>query len=162
MGFEKYECNKPSNGKIDYLFCNIERLNRDHLKVEFQVNLSEPVDDAWLHVVSYQKAKTYQRFAFDMWGNICEYLDGKTKSFAMDWLIGTIRQYTNLNHSCPVDGVVTTKIKNISVNQFLLESIIPIGRYRLDIDVMEKRKDLLFSQKIFFNITEQRNERRYG
>lgn len=116
----------------------------------------------WVHIVSYYKDKTYKRFALDMWGNVCEWLDGKTKSFALEWLIGTVRQYANINHSCPFEGLITMTMKNMSVNKFLLEPLIPVGRYRLDISVAEKRKDLIFSQQLYFNITEQKNERRYG
>lgn len=162
LGFEKLVCIKPPNGKIDFMYCDLKYIDRGHLKVEFQINLTEPIHDAWLNVVSYHKDKTYQKFALEMWGNICDFLSGKSKSFALEWLIGTVQKYTNLNHSCPVAGVVTLKIKNISIDKFVLEPLIPVGRYRLDINVTEQRKDPILFQQVYFNVTEQPNGRRFG
>lgn len=162
--FENFTCKKGPNGKLDYVFCDGHYISRGHLKAELWGNLTEPINDVWLHVVSYQMVKTtYEKFAVDIWGSLCDWMSKKSKSYILDWSLGLILQFTNINHPCPYDGVFFVNISNISVEYFHLEPFIPSGRYRMDINLTEgKQKNVFFISHLYFNLSEKRNDRRFG
>lgn len=114
----------------------------------------------WVHTVFYYKyAYTYQKYAIDLWENMCDWLGKKTKSYLLDWTIGRAQRYTNINHSCPYEGVVYLKADNISIKQFPIEPLLPSGRYRMDINITEgNRKTSIFVGKVFFSISDHRIE----
>lgn len=115
-----------------------------------------------MHTVFYHKfSYTYQKYAIDLWENMCDWLAKKTKSYSLDWTIGRVRRqrYTNINHPWPYEGVVYVKIDNISIQQFPIEPLLPSGRYRMDIDITEaNRKTTIFVSQVFFSISDHRIE----
>lgn len=122
-------------------------------------NLTEPIYDAWLHAVVYYKYTTYRKYPIDLWENVCDWMSGKSKAYILDWTIGRVRQYTNLNQSCPLEGAIYLKLNNISIEHFVIEPLMPSGRYRADLNITgPNRRNVLLLSKIFFSISDHRIE----
>lgn len=150
------------NTIVTDLHCDVKYISRDHLKFDVRGNLSEPIYDFWVHTVGYYKFNqfSYQRFAVDFWDNGCDWLANKTKSYAFDWTIGRVLQYSNINHTCPYDGQIFLKINNVSIHHFAVEPLVPSGRYRVDANVTDgNRKKVLAMASAYFSVSDHRIER---
>lgn len=128
--------------------------------MDIRVNLSKPLNDAWIHGVAYYKLNSlkYQRFAVDLWENPCDWLAGK-KSRIMDWTFGRVIQYTNINHLCPYDGQIYLKVDNVSIHNFPMEPLVPAGRFRLDVNVTDgTKKHVLAITHLYISVSDHRVE----
>lgn len=132
------------------------------MKIDLHWNLTRPVHDAWIHGTWYYKFNglTYNRFPIDLWENLCDWLSGKSKSYLLDWTIGRAINYSNMNHSCPYHGYVFLKVDNMSVNNFPFEpeTLIPSGRYRVDLDFTEGNRVPIGNAKLYFSVSDHRLE----
>lgn len=144
------------------MVCEIKYIKRNYLRFNAYGNLTKPIYDAWAHIVGYYRFNsiTYQRFAVDLWGNICDVLSRRRKSLVYDLTLAKILPYTNLNHSCPYDGHVFVKVDNISASLFQLEHLIPSGRYRIDVTMTDgtKTHDMI-KGSLYLSVSDSRVER---
>lgn len=83
----------------------------------------------------------------------------KHKSYLLQWSLGKLQQFSNVNHPCPYNGTVYTKINSISDRELQFEPLVPSGRYRIDVNVTnENRKIPLFIGQVFFSVSDHRIE----
>lgn len=150
---------KPES-KIQSLYCNVRYINRKDLKFDVHWNLTRPVYDAWLHGVLYYKFNgiSYSKFPIDLWENFCDWMDHKKPAFILEWTYGRILKYTNFNHSCPFFGHYLIRVKNISVEHFVIEPLLPSGRFRLDVDFTENDRIPFGGFKLYFSVSDHRLE----
>lgn len=78
----------------------------------------------------------------------------------MDWSVGKVIKYSNVNHICPWLNPVLIKVDNISMHAFSFEqSFLPAGNYRVDNDFTEGREGApLFSASLYFSVSDHRLE----
>lgn len=155
LTIDSYLCNSP-NGKIRSLVCDVKYLHQGNLKVDVHGNLSETVHDAWVNAVFYYKYDTYQKYAINLWENLCDWFSGKTQSHILDWTIGRVQRFTNVNHTCPYyEGYKYIQIDNISMEAFPLEPLMTAGRYRIDLSLTgENRSNVYFLGKLFISVSD--------
>lgn len=92
------------------------------------------MNDVWFHSIFYYKFNgiTFQKFPIDLWESMCDWMNGTGHSYVLDWSFGKILNYSNLNHSCPVNSIII-KVANTSMDTFTFEqSFLPSGDYRVD------------------------------
>lgn len=154
------ECYQNRNGSLASVKCIVKRISRDNIKLNIAINLTAPVKDVWIHGVFYYKYTQYQKFPIDLWENLCGWLDGTDKSHFLEWTTRKILKYSNLNHSCPYDGNVFVRADSYPMQNLLsFESILPSGRFRVEINLTEGyRKRVFFASKLFFAISDNRIE----
>lgn len=158
MLFESFTCFSVEN--LAYSQCDVKRISRNYAKVNINITLKNPINDVWIHAVSYYKYNRFQKFPIDLWENLCLWLDGKSKSYILDWTTRPLLKYSNLNHSCPYTGTVHVKADNISLGKLIaVEPYLPSGRFRMDINLTEGYgKSAFFTSKFFFSISDNRIE----
>lgn len=159
---ERVICQRPPNSIVSVIVCDVKYIKRGYLRFNVWGNLSEPLHDAWVHLVGYYKFNsiTYQRFAVDLWDNGCDLLTQKATSIAFNMSLGRVLQYTNIKHPCPYEGHVYLKVDNISVNHFPFEELIPAGRYRIDGTLTDgTRKKELIKASVYLSVSDHRVER---
>lgn len=150
------------NTIVSDINCDVKYVSRDHLKFNVSVNLSEPLNDDWMHTVANYKFNqfSYQRFAIDFWDNACDWISGKSKSLVLDLTFGRVLNYSNVNHPCPYEGHVFLKVDNISIKHFPMEPLIPSGRYRVDANLTDgNRKKVLAMASMYLSVSDHRIER---
>lgn len=128
---EKVVCKQMPNTVVSAVFCEIKYIRHGLFRMNFWTNLSEPVHDIWAHLVFYYRYSptSYQKWAIDVWENVCDWLGGK-KSPLLDWTARIILKYSNANNSCPYEGYVQLKADNLSVNSvWTASSIGPISNW---------------------------------
>lgn len=159
--FEKMECYQNRNGHFSSVKCEMKRVSREHIKINLVINLTKPVNDVWIHGVFYYKYNRYQKFPIDLWESVCAWLGGTGKSYMLEWTTRKILKYSNLNHSCPYNGTIFVKADRLSLKDLLaFESLLPAGRFRLDINMTEGyAKKVFFIAQMFFAISDNRIER---
>lgn len=115
-----------------------------------------------MHGVFYHKFNgiVYHKFPIDLWENLCDYLDDRSaKSYLLNWTVGRILKYSNMNHSCPYVGLLYAKNDNISIANFPFEPLIPSGRYRVDGAFTEADRVPQAEFQIYFSVSDHRLEK---
>lgn len=139
--------------------CNIKCISHHHVRFEIVGNLTKPLNDIWTHTVAYYKYTTYQKYAVDLWENMCGWLLGKSRSFVLDWTLDRMLKYTNFAHPCPYKGMVYLQHNNFSISTIPLVPLVPAGRYRLDINITDgSHKQIYLIGKLFFEVADDRIE----
>lgn len=158
--FERVICKAHPGSVITKLICDIKYIDRNgNLKIDAWMNISKSIDNVWIHAVPYYRYNTYHRIANELWEKPCDWLAGTTKSYIMDWTVGRMLKYTNLNHTCPYVGRMYFKVANISMSNFPIPPIMPSGRYRVDVELTESdRKNVLASAQFYSSISDHRIE----
>lgn len=115
----------------------------------------------WAHGVLYYRYNTYQKYAIDLWEDLCGFLNDK--AHFMMWIMSRLQHFSNLNHTCPYTGTVILKANNISVDKFRIEPLLPAGRYRLDLNLtkLPRNNDIqnvYGMMRIFDSISDHRIE----
>lgn len=84
----------------------------------------------------------------------------KKKSHILDWAVKKVQNFTDFNHPCPIEGNVFVKTNNISLDNFVMEPLLPSGRYRLDVNFTEgnKARTVMFMAKMFVSVSDHRVE----
>lgn len=149
----------PNSTILSHVKCDVKLVARRTLKFDIVGNLTRPLRRAWLHAVAYYRYTNYQKYALDLWEDLCGWLDGKKKSYILDWTVKRVQDYTNVNHPCPIEGHVFVKTDNISLDKFTTEPLLPSGRYRLDVNFTEGKKgNVLLMAKMFVSVSDHRVE----
>lgn len=146
---------------VSDLLCEMKQISRNALKIHFSLNLTKPIYDVWLHSVFYYRFNglTYKKFPIDLWENGCGWLAGTTKSWILDWTVGKVLNYSNLNHPCPYEGNVYLKVDSVPVSNFVIDQFLPAGKYRIDYYCTNgNRSDVLFSSHMFMSVSDNRIE----
>lgn len=158
--FEKmeYDCNAEKGLIIDK--CLMKHIGRRQLKIDIQMNFTKPIHKAYVHTQVYFRYVHYVLFPISLWDDMCGWFIGKRRSFAMDWTLGKMLKYSNMNHSCPYFGNVFVKVDNISMDTFIFEQFIPSGRYRIDFNLTDdyRSRTPIFMGKLFVSVSDYRIE----
>ena len=143
--------------------CDIKHISRRDMRVNLENSFEKPVTTAWAHIVVYYKYNTYQKYAIDLWENLCGFLDQKAQSYFMAWAVSRVMNYTNLSHPCPYTENIVIKVNNISIDAIQIEPLMPAGRYRIDINLTKishtyEPENVYGIYKIFLSVLDNRIE----
>lgn len=144
---------------FSYFKCEIKQISRRRLRIHFDANLTRPLRGAHIHTIAYYKYNTYQKWAIDIWEDLCGWLSGTKRSYIMDWSVKKVLNYSNFDRPCPLEGNLFLKLNNISMDKFPLEPLLPSGRYRFDVNLTDANKiDVVVMGKLFFTVSDHRIE----
>ncbi|KAG4073319.1 hypothetical protein HA402_002664 [Bradysia odoriphaga] len=99
-----------------------------------------------------QATTTYQQVGGDLNVYVCDLLANGYRTPIMEWLLGRISKFSNLNHKCPYADNIYFKADNISVDEFSYPDLMPSAQYRLDITLFENMEKILATFYIYFII----------
>lgn len=167
---EKVVCIANDNDSATLTTCLVKYINRRELTLDVSLMLKKRLDAAFLHAVVYYRYNgiEYKKFPIDIWEDMCGWFKfrydtrsmKKMESFFAEWILKKFSNYTNLNHTCPYEGEIATKVARFPIGSIEIPQLLPAGRYRLDIIVLEgDRKSIVFATKIFYSISDHRIER---
>lgn len=142
---------KPS--VVQSAHCVAKYISRSHLKIDYQIIYTEPIQNLWLHSQFYYKFNgiVYSSFPIDLWENLCDFFDGKIeKAMFSEWLFSKLEPFSNFNHSCPYSSFIV-KAENVSMDKTFSfdRSILPSGRYRIDVSLAKENRIPFLDMKIF-------------
>lgn len=80
-------CDRNPESIASYVKCDVKHISRRNIKIFLIYSLTQPLREAYVHTVAYYKYNTYQRYAIDLWEDLCGWLAGKPKSWILDWTI---------------------------------------------------------------------------
>lgn len=150
---------------MSHFSCLVKYIDRNNLKFNIRFTFTKPVHQFWVHSVLYYKFNglVYQKFPIDLWEDFCEWnaarLAGKFSSHILNWTFGKLINHTNLNHTCPLLGSYFMTVSNISIDAFVVEPLLPSGRYRLDMDYSEGYHAKKFhTTQVYFSVSDHRLE----
>lgn len=137
--------------------CNIRIIARNTFSINISNTLRNPIDNVHLHVVLFYKYNTFQKFLIDRWEDICGYFSGKVPSPVLDIIFSNTIQFSNINHTCPFNGSMTFSAPRYKMDNFIIEPLLPAGKFRADVSFTEGAKRNVVSHiKVFFAISDLR------
>lgn len=150
--------------------CLAKYINRRDLTLDVTYKLKKKLDAIFLHGVAYYRYNgiEYKTFPIDIWEDMCEWFKfhgeknfkKKRTFFLSEWVFNRFSNYSNINHTCPYEGELTIKADRFAISTIEIPQLLPAGRYRLDMIVVEgDRKSIVYVNKIFFSISDHRIER---
>lgn len=158
-------CSVPTpDTKIQSHYCLAKYISRNNLKVDVHFNISRPLAGTLIHFDFYYKFNglIYQKFPIDIWEDYCDWMDQKSvKHYLLDWFFQRLFKYSNLQHRCPHIGYKFVKADNISLDDFFSFelSLLPSGRYHLDITFTENDRIPMALLQIYFSVSDHRLEK---
>lgn len=144
--FIKHYCKQGNSKRIIIGNCSIKtagHIGSDTIQVNIDATIPEPLNELYVHTVFYYKYTTFRKFPIDLWEELCGWLNGKTKSFYLDAAMSkTISSFEhNGPRACPLIGHYAMRIPNISFAIFKAPSLMPAGRYRIDVNLTENDRN---------------------
>lgn len=112
-----------------------------------------------VHIEMYYRYATYHKFMIDIWEDFCAYLEclEPSKARVLNVIHKNIRNYTNVIHACPYKGIIYVKADRYPFNTFLFDTLLPSGRYRIDLNFTNGfKKETFFFAQIYFSISDLR------
>lgn len=156
MIFERFECDPGNSTVMIIKKCWMRRAGRigsDRNNVYMEADIFKPLMGLYSHNVVYYKYGIYKKFPVDFWEDVCSWLNGKKKSFMMDWTLGRALKYVSYdrNLTCPLEGNLTVSFNNISLNkQFPMVPLLPSGHYRIETSLTEANRNIVIANTRFF------------
>lgn len=152
------------SNKIVFDNCSIKhggRIGTNLVSINYNFTVKEPLDEPVAHVVFYYKYTIFRKFPIDLWQNLCEILNPKKQvqffSSSFKPILPHIQHDGKLE--CPLMGSYAARITNLSLNQFDLPSLIPAGKYRIDVNITENnRKNVILLTRTYVNVPDNRIE----
>lgn len=115
-----------------------------------------------MHSVLHKKnsSKAYRMFVFDLWEDICGWLDGTVSSWTLDFSLGALMKQSDTNmKKCPLENDVYVKAANASIETLLLDFLFPVGIFRLDATISQTHGgEPLAKGKIYFSVSERNRD----
>lgn len=141
-----HSCRQGNSRKFIIGNCSFKtagRIGSDTIEVNFDGIAVEPIKEIYIHTVFYYKYMTYRKFPIDIWEELCGWLDSKRKSFFLDIALKKVFEFVKHdgNLSCPLIGEYAVRIKTQSTTVLNVPSMVPSGRYRIDVNVTESDRN---------------------
>lgn len=110
-------------------------------------------------VANYRFNHVYRQFLINLDMDFCGFMTRNTPNVFLATIMPFVSRYSNINHSCPYSGNVTISRMPLS-NAFVQHAILPVGQYRVDVDVYDSKLNRsIISFKLFFLVPQSRNAR---
>lgn len=156
---DRLTCRTFPGSKVFDVRCRLKYIDRNHLKGDLWANLSQPIKGLWVHAIMYYRYNTYQKIATEYWDDLCKWVNGRSNSYVMTYLMPLLKKYSNFVHPCPYSGLIYAKSDNVSVQALTIPQIMPAGRYKVDFNYTEgDRKTVLVAASLYGTISDHRIE----
>lgn len=113
--------------------CYFWQVAQERTAILIKFFLIKPCNEIEARVKLYYLYTTEERLLFDKWENICAYMDGKARSFLLDYFMPKFVEYSKFNHSCPYSGDLIFKADRMAAGEVLANEILPTGQFRLEV-----------------------------
>ncbi|TMW40432.1 hypothetical protein DOY81_014488 [Sarcophaga bullata] len=133
----KLEC--EHNEKYFYNHtCRLKPINRYKTVAFMQIWIRDVIRNASANVAFYARnsANVYKPYLVNFTSNLCYFMEKKASGIYVNFLMRTVRKYSNINHTCPYRGIVTAD--NFFVDGTFLEAeLIPRNAYKVNLTFYE-------------------------
>lgn len=123
-------------------YCNLTLKSRTEQLLNVECNFIRPQFDAHFHVKVFYRFNIYKPFLIDVLFDFCDHVGPRRQiqNPLMSALMPFFLRHSNLNHSCPFDGLMF--VRGFVLNQEILQGAhVPSGKYRVDLRVFHKATD---------------------
>lgn len=113
------------------------------VKANASANLTQPINELWIHFILFRKYNTYKKFLIDVKFEGCGFLNGTVNDPVGQYIMENyLRMQDNVQMNfklqCPISGMLTASTQHLNVSEFIFP-LMPAGRYRIDAYAMAKR-----------------------
>ncbi|KAH8383642.1 hypothetical protein KR009_009779, partial [Drosophila setifemur] len=133
--FTNVKCTSLDTTFCEYEYCFIKPINRSYKYVSFKVNMFKvPVTKIKINFALYKRFNGYRPFLYNLTVDSCRFLKNPSANPIANFFYGLIKNYSNLDHTCPYDhDVIIEKLPVDHINnQFTKVLPFPKGEYMID------------------------------
>ena len=156
--FERMEC-KVNADFVGEFRCIFKPLVHNTYYVDITLELIQEIREISVHFELYYRFATYRKFMIDIWEDMCGYLEShdSAKVRVMNLIFKNIHNLTNVHHACPYNGTVFIRSERYSFENFAFEPLLPSGRYRIDLNYTNDKRELSYvSVQTFVSVSDYR------
>ncbi|KAH8261384.1 hypothetical protein KR044_008120, partial [Drosophila immigrans] len=126
----------PDLNFVDNYTCSLKAQDWNKAVVNMDTHLKVPLRNLTIRMQLFQKGYTnaYNPFLIDVQFNMCDILSRKNYFQYGIIVVNVLKQFSNVNHSCPLEG--TLIVRNMYINDKVFP-IFPIGIYLFSFSVFE-------------------------
>ncbi|KAH8355569.1 hypothetical protein KR200_005821, partial [Drosophila serrata] len=101
--FTNFKCTTYDKKFGEYEYCYIKSINRSYKYISGKFNVYQlPVTKIKVNLALWKRLTGYKPFLYNITFETCAFLRNPKSNPVANFIYGTIREYTNLNHSCPL------------------------------------------------------------
>ncbi|XP_058980452.1 uncharacterized protein LOC131803338 [Musca domestica] len=110
--------------------CRLKPVNRYKSVAFMETYIRNQLRNVYVNIGLYARndVNTYNPFLINFTQNICWYLGNRRFGTYMKVFMDIMAQYTNINHSCPYEGVIIAK--NLFFGGNSMSALFPKGYYK--------------------------------
>ncbi|KAH8261381.1 hypothetical protein KR044_008121 [Drosophila immigrans] len=120
--------------------CSIKAVNWNKATATLDFYLIRSIHNVSIHMRLFKKDYTnqYQPFLIDVQFNLCNVISKRNSLVYGSIVWKTMKRFTSLNHSCPLDGHLFSR--NLYIDESYVPSF-PFGMYKLSLNFTETIQD---------------------
>ncbi len=161
MSFERANCYPDPRSGVTVIKCLAKSLSRNNIRVDVQVHLNHTIESVFMNfLLYYQWSNNEFKQFINVFEDFCGYMKGNKGNILISRIYPSIRQFTNINHTCPyTSGNYFFTFSNLSTNSLAPNILSPSGRYRLELTGTDGFKGpILLRGIIYASISDRRIE----
>ncbi len=161
MSFERANCSADARSGAKVIKFLAKSISRNNIRADLQVNFNHTIESMFLqYVLYYQWSNNEFKQFINVFEDFCGYMKGNKGNILISRIYPKIRQFTNLNHTCPyTSGIYFFTFSNVSTNSLAPNLLSPAGRYRLELTGTDGFKGpILLRCIIYASISDRRIE----
>lgn len=136
--------------------CFVRPIARGAYKVNMTAVFRRDLNDIQVHVSTYFRLDSYQKFPGDVWENLCDYLSGRGNPIFLKIFMPNFVEYMNTNHTCPyrANESFSLAAQKFQIKDFTFAAFVPTGKYRTSMTFAEgTQRNMIITFRLFFSVT---------
>ncbi|KAH8232234.1 hypothetical protein KR032_002460, partial [Drosophila birchii] len=134
--FTNFVCTSYDKKFGDYEYCYLKSINRSYKYASGKFDVYQlPVNKIKVNLALWKRLNGYKPFLYNITFEACAFVRNPKSNPIANFIYGTFREYSNINHSCPFyHGVTIEKLPTDIVNDRFTKVLpFPIGDYMLKV-----------------------------
>ncbi|XP_033254353.1 uncharacterized protein LOC117193739 isoform X5 [Drosophila miranda] len=117
--FTNIKCNSEDKEFSDFEYCYLKSVNRSYKYLSLKVNLFQvPITNVSTKIGLYKRFSGYKPFLYNLTVDACKFLKHQKSFPIVSYFYELIKDFSNMNHSCPYDNDNGDNGKRIIVLRF--------------------------------------------
>lgn len=122
--------------------CVVRAIARDVYKVNVSVFVQKQLNNIQVHVETFYRYATFQKYPIERWESLCDFLSGRGNPILLKIMFANVGKYIQVKHPCPykLNETISILIERYDIRSFRFEPLLPAGDYRLNVTFAEGKE----------------------
>ncbi|KAH8293955.1 hypothetical protein KR054_007016, partial [Drosophila jambulina] len=153
--FTNINCTSYEKGIADFEYCYLKSINRSYKYLSVKLKLYEvPLANMKVNFILWKRLNGYKPFLYNITVDICQFLASPKSSPVVKFVYETYMEYSNVNHSCPLDNDLVLEKLPVEFMNHRVTKILPLpeGDYLFEFRWI-RLGNVFANIKVYFNLS---------